>query len=226
MEALATLPLQFSWNLVRWPSFMNYLMNQCLFFKMSTAVAKATNRRFGAFLGSSHFHKNPKLPVFLKCIFTLKMIKITHIIFISFTVTISTLSIPEAGETAETPVKRYRNTGKVPIRTQKRPYPVRNYYFLLGYIHVFDKGNSVLGEKWTYLTKSVWMEGCLCFFSSNIQSEVGKQGSAIGFVHKQFVLLKICRKYEQTSCLQWLLETTVGHLKKSGDIFFLWQNKK
>ena len=55
------------------------------------------------------------------------------------------LSIPEAGETAETPVKRYRNTGRVPIRTQKRPYPVRNYYFLLGYIHVFDKGNSVLG---------------------------------------------------------------------------------
>ena len=40
------------------------------------------------------------------------------------------------------------------------------------------------------------------FFSSNIQSEVGKQGSATGFVHKQFVLLKICRKYEQTSCLQ------------------------
>ena len=58
-----------------------------------------------------------------------------------------TLSIPEAGETAETLVKRYRNTGKVPIRTQKRLYPVRNYYFLLGYIHVFDKGNSVLGEK-------------------------------------------------------------------------------
>ena len=58
-----------------------------------------------------------------------------------------TLSIPEAGETAETPVKRYRNTGKVPIRTQKRPYPVRYYYFLLGYIHVFDKGNSVLGGK-------------------------------------------------------------------------------
>ena len=60
---------------------------------------------------------------------------------------INTLSIPEAGETAETPVKRYRNTGKVPIRTQKCPYPVRNYYFLLGYIHVFDKGNSVLGGK-------------------------------------------------------------------------------
>ena len=59
----------------------------------------------------------------------------------------NTLSIPEAGETAETPVKRYRNTGKVPIRTQKRPYPVRNYYFLVGYIHVFDKGNSVLGGK-------------------------------------------------------------------------------
>ena len=31
------------------------------------------------------------------------------------------------------------------------------------------------------------------------------------FVHKRFVLLKICRKYEQTSCLQLLLETTVGH---------------
>ena len=31
-----------------------------------------------------------------------------------------TLSIPEAGETAETPVKRYRNTGKVPIRTQNQ----------------------------------------------------------------------------------------------------------
>ena len=58
----------------------------------------------------------------------------------------STLSIPEAGETAETTVKRYRNTGKVP-RTQKRPYPVRNYYFLLGYIYVFDNGNSVLGGK-------------------------------------------------------------------------------
>ena len=58
-----------------------------------------------------------------------------------------TLSIPEAGETAETPVKRYYNTGKVPIRTQKRPYPVRNYQFLLGYIHVFDKENSVLGGK-------------------------------------------------------------------------------
>ena len=58
-----------------------------------------------------------------------------------------TLSIPEAGETAETPVKRYCNSGKVPIRTQKRPYPVRNYYFLLGYIHVFDKGNSAFGGK-------------------------------------------------------------------------------
>ena len=55
--------------------------------------------------------------------------------------------MPEAGETAETPVKRYRYTGKVPIRTQKRPYPVRNYFFLLGYIHVFDKGNRVLGGK-------------------------------------------------------------------------------
>ena len=31
-----------------------------------------------------------------------------------------TLSIPEAGETAETPVKRYCNTGKVPIRTQNQ----------------------------------------------------------------------------------------------------------
>ena len=31
------------------------------------------------------------------------------------------------------------------------------------------------------------------------------------FVHKRFVLLKICRKYEQTSCLQLLLETTVVH---------------
>ena len=58
-----------------------------------------------------------------------------------------TLSIPEAGETVETPVKRYRNTGKVPIRTQKHPYPVRNYYFLLSYIHVFDKGNSEFGRK-------------------------------------------------------------------------------
>ena len=44
-----------------------------------------------------------------------------------------------------------------------------------------------------------------------LQSEVGKQCSPKGFVHKQFVLLKICRKYEQMSCLQWLLETTVGH---------------
>ena len=68
---------------------------------------------------------------------------------------IFTLSIPEAGEMAETPVKRYCNTGKVPIRTRKRPYPVRNYYFLLGYIHVFDKGNSAFGGKRTYLTKSV-----------------------------------------------------------------------
>ena len=58
-----------------------------------------------------------------------------------------TLSIPEAGETAETPVKRYCNTGKVPISTQKRPSPVRNYYFLVGYIHVFDKGNSAFGGK-------------------------------------------------------------------------------
>ena len=66
-----------------------------------------------------------------------------------------TLSIPEGGETAETPVKRYCNTGKVLIRTQKRPYPVRNYYFLLGDIHVFDKGNSAFGGKCTYLTKSV-----------------------------------------------------------------------
>ena len=40
-----------------------------------------------------------------------------------------TLSIPEAGETAETPVKRYCNTGKVPIRTQKRPYPVKIIIF-------------------------------------------------------------------------------------------------
>ena len=32
----------------------------------------------------------------------------------------STLSIPEAGKTAETPVKRYCNTGKVPIRTQNQ----------------------------------------------------------------------------------------------------------
>ena len=31
------------------------------------------------------------------------------------------------------------------------------------------------------------------------------------FVHKRFVLLNICRKYEQTSCLQLLLETTVAH---------------
>ena len=31
-----------------------------------------------------------------------------------------TLSIPEAGETTETPVKRYCNTGKVPIRTQNQ----------------------------------------------------------------------------------------------------------
>ena len=60
---------------------------------------------------------------------------------------INTLSIPEAGEMAETPVKRYCNTGKVPIRTQKRPYLVRNYYFLLGYIHAFDKGNSAFGGK-------------------------------------------------------------------------------
>ena len=30
------------------------------------------------------------------------------------------LSIPEAGETAETPVKRYCNTGKVPIRKQNQ----------------------------------------------------------------------------------------------------------
>ena len=59
----------------------------------------------------------------------------------------STLSIPEVGETAETPVKRNCNTGKVPIRTQKRPFPVRNYYFLLDYIHVFDKGNSAFGGK-------------------------------------------------------------------------------
>ena len=66
-----------------------------------------------------------------------------------------TLSIPEAGETAETPVKRYCNTGKVPIRTQKHLYLVRNYYFLLGYIHVFDKRNSAFGGKRTYLTKSV-----------------------------------------------------------------------
>ena len=58
-----------------------------------------------------------------------------------------TLSIPEAGETAETPVKRYCNIGKVPIRTQKRPYPVRNNYFLLGYIHVFYKGNNAFGGK-------------------------------------------------------------------------------
>ena len=36
-----------------------------------------------------------------------------------------TLSIPEAGETAETPVKRYRNTGKVPIRTQNQDGCVR-----------------------------------------------------------------------------------------------------
>ena len=31
-----------------------------------------------------------------------------------------TLSIPEAGETVETPVKRYCNIGKVPIRTQNQ----------------------------------------------------------------------------------------------------------
>ena len=73
------------------------------------------------------------------------------------------------------------------------------------------------------------MESRLCLISSNIQSEVGKQGSAIGFVHKQFVLLKICRKYEQTSCLQLLLENTVGHInclleekyEKTGDKFFM-----
>ena len=59
----------------------------------------------------------------------------------------NTLPIPEAGETAETLVKRYCNKGKVPIRTQKRTYPVRIYYFLLGYIHVFDKGNSAFCGK-------------------------------------------------------------------------------
>ena len=35
-------------------------------------------------------------------------------------------------------------------------------------------------------------------FNPKLENKV----SAIGFVHKQFVLLKICRKYEQTSCLQ------------------------
>ena len=32
----------------------------------------------------------------------------------------NTLYIPEAGETAEAPVKRYCNTGLVPIRTQNQ----------------------------------------------------------------------------------------------------------
>ena len=32
-----------------------------------------------------------------------------------------------------------------------------------------------------------------------------------GFVHKDLVLLKICRKYKQASCMQRFLENTVGH---------------
>ena len=48
-------------------------------------------------------------------------------------------------------------------------------------------------------------------FLQTFNPRIGKQCSAIGFVHKQFVLLKICRKYEQTSCLQLLLEPTVEH---------------
>ena len=32
-----------------------------------------------------------------------------------------------------------------------------------------------------------------------------------GFVRKDLVLLKICRKYKQTSCMQRFFENTVGH---------------
>ena len=53
------------------------------------------------------------------------------------------------------------------------------------------------------------------------------------FVHKRFALLKICRTYEQTSCLQLLLETTVGHFNclykrnmKKQAIKFLWQKQE
>ena len=58
-----------------------------------------------------------------------------------------TLSIPEAGETAETPVKRYCNTSKVPIRTVDASIPGKKLFFLLGYLHVFDKGISAIGGK-------------------------------------------------------------------------------
>ena len=69
--------------------------------------------------------------------------------YVFMTAPIVTLSIPEAGETTETPVKRPCYTGKVPIRVENkrwmRSHRVRHYFFLLGYINVFDKENSAIG---------------------------------------------------------------------------------
>ena len=40
------------------------------------------------------------------------------------------------------------------------------------------------------------------FFLQTFNPKLENKVLAIGFVHKQFLLLKICRKYEQASCLQ------------------------